>query len=118
MFKQMDADNNGSVTQAEFLASKPGDMTDDQATQLFQSIDSSSTGSITQDQLTKYMQENGPQKDAAASASGAASSGSSSDSASLAQDLLKQLMQVIQNFNSSYVDGAASTAAADSTAIG
>lgn len=116
MFKQMDTDNNGSVTQAEFLAAKPGDMTDDQATQLFQAIDSSNSGSITQDQLTKYMQEQDQAK--GASSSTQAGSGSSTENATLAQDLLKQLTQVIQNFNSSYVDGAASAAAADATAIG
>ncbi|HWU62840.1 MAG TPA: EF-hand domain-containing protein [Ensifer sp.] len=59
MYTAMDTDGDGSVTEQEFLAAKPDDVSDDQAKALYDSIDTKGTGSITEDQLATSMQHGG-----------------------------------------------------------
>lgn len=51
MFAKMDADGDGSVTKAEFIAARPSDVSEDDATSFYDSIDTEGTGSITSDQF-------------------------------------------------------------------
>ncbi|MCW1412778.1 EF-hand domain-containing protein [Rhizobium sp. 1AS11] len=52
---QLDSDGDGYVTKAEFVAARPSDVTEDQATTLFDSFDSESTGSLSVDVLAEAM---------------------------------------------------------------
>ena len=52
MFTMMDTDADGVVSEEEFLAAKPDDVSDEQALALFNSIDTENTGSITSEQFT------------------------------------------------------------------
>jgi Ca2+-binding EF-hand superfamily protein len=88
MYSAMDTDGDGSVTEEEFLAAKPDDVSDEQAQSFYDSIDTEGTGSITEDQLAATMQQGGPQASGdmpppppppSDSASGTSSSSSSSD---------------------------------------
>jgi Ca2+-binding EF-hand superfamily protein len=157
MFSSLDADGDGKVTEEEFLAAKPDDVSADQVAALFKTIDTEGSGSITENQFASFLQSRSPQpagqmqpppsgggsssagsssqevfdpldtnKDGVVSAAellaggvsveatqaasetgttAASDDSSSTDNASqIAQDLLKQLMGLIQNFNGNYVD--------------
>jgi Ca2+-binding EF-hand superfamily protein len=56
----MDTNGDGSVSEAEFVAARPSDVSADQASSLFESFDSDNAGSLTDDQLSQDMQANGP----------------------------------------------------------
>ncbi|MBB4568886.1 EF-hand domain-containing protein [Rhizobium leucaenae] len=58
MIAAMDTNGDGSITEAEFVAARPSDVSEDQATSLFKSFDTSDTGSLTTDQLASAMQAN------------------------------------------------------------
>ncbi|MFS8056680.1 EF-hand domain-containing protein [Rhizobium sp. BR 317] len=59
MIAAMDTNGDGSITEAEFVAARPSDVSEDQATALFKSFDTSNSGSLTTDQLASAMQSNG-----------------------------------------------------------
>jgi Ca2+-binding EF-hand superfamily protein len=121
MFSSMDTDGNGTVTEAEFLASKPNDVSTEQATQLYNSIDTTGTGSFTEDQLDASMKANAPSgpppgpPPADSTSSTSSTDSTTSDASSTADDLLKQLLSVIQNFNANYTDASSITANATSS---
>ena len=47
MFAKMDADSDGTVTKAEFVAARPSGVDEDKASSFYDSIDTAGTGSIT-----------------------------------------------------------------------
>ncbi|MBB4007399.1 EF-hand domain-containing protein [Allorhizobium taibaishanense] len=50
-FAAMDSDSDGKVTQSEFVANRPKEMSEDDATKLFEKLDSDKAGYLTEDQL-------------------------------------------------------------------
>lgn len=58
--QQMDADGDGAITEAEFVASRPKDASEDDAIDLFESIDTEGEGSITAEQLDAGMKGSAP----------------------------------------------------------
>jgi EF hand len=50
-FKSMDTDSDGKVSEQEFVASRPKEVSEEDATKRFESLDTSKTGSLTQEQL-------------------------------------------------------------------
>jgi len=56
LYSDMDSDGDGSVSQAEFVAARPDDMSEDDANSLFASIDTEGKGAITEDQFAASMQ--------------------------------------------------------------
>jgi Ca2+-binding EF-hand superfamily protein len=58
--QQMDADGDGAITQAEFVSSRPADVSEEDATTLFKSIDTEGEGSLTADQLNAGMKAPAP----------------------------------------------------------
>lgn len=56
----MDTDGDGQVSMAEFVAARPSDVGEDQATNLFNSFDTEGSGSLTADQLQEAMSTNAP----------------------------------------------------------
>jgi Ca2+-binding EF-hand superfamily protein len=55
LYADMDTDGDGSVTQAEFTAARPDDMSEDDAKGLYATIDTKGTGSITEEQFADSM---------------------------------------------------------------
>ncbi|NKJ04675.1 EF-hand domain-containing protein [Rhizobium sp. SG741] len=56
MIGAMDTDGDGNISEAEFVAARLSDVSEDQATQLFKSFDTKNTGSLTESQLASAMQ--------------------------------------------------------------
>lgn len=53
LFASLDSDQNGTISQSEFVAGRPKDMSQSDAQNLFQSIDTQGSGSVTKDQFAK-----------------------------------------------------------------
>jgi Ca2+-binding EF-hand superfamily protein len=66
-YAAMDTDSDGSVTQAEFIAARPDDVSEADALTLYNSIDTEGTGSITEDQFSASMENAGTPPAAAGS---------------------------------------------------
>lgn len=56
----MDTDGDGNVSLDEFVSARPSDVSEDQATNLFNSFDSEGAGSLTTEQLSEAMANNRP----------------------------------------------------------
>lgn len=61
LFAKIDVDGDGKVTEAEFIAARPEDMSEDDATALFAKLDGEGTGSLTEDQFVTAMEELRPE---------------------------------------------------------
>ncbi|MDO6963111.1 EF-hand domain-containing protein [Rhizobium alvei] len=57
IFDSLDTNQDGTVSQDEFLAAMPEDVTEEQATAFFESMDTEGTGSITEEQLAAGMSQ-------------------------------------------------------------
>ncbi|EME68586.1 hypothetical protein H261_17578 [Paramagnetospirillum caucaseum] len=57
VFKRIDTNSDSSVDRAEFIAGKPDDVSEEQAGALFDRLDSSGTGALSQDSLTAAVQQ-------------------------------------------------------------
>lgn len=55
LIKAMDTNGDGNISEAEFVAARPADVSADQASKLFESFDKDKAGSLTEAQLTKAM---------------------------------------------------------------
>lgn len=60
MIASMDTDSDGSITQEEFVAARPDDVSEEMATNLWNSFDAESAGSLTTDELQTAMAAEGP----------------------------------------------------------
>lgn len=60
LFSKLDSDGDGVVSQAEFLAGRPDDVSEDQATQMWSRLDSSGAGSLSQEEFVSAMESQGP----------------------------------------------------------
>lgn len=61
LFAKIDADQDGKVTEAEFVAARPEDMSKEDATALFAELDGEGTGSLTQSQFVDAMEQLRPE---------------------------------------------------------
>lgn len=59
-FSKMDTDADGKLTEAEFVAARPEDVSEEDAASLFASFDEEGTGSITEAQLAEAREDMGP----------------------------------------------------------
>jgi len=57
IFKKLDTNSDNSVNRTEFIAGKPDDVSEDQAGALFDKLDSSGSGSLSQSDLTSAFQQ-------------------------------------------------------------
>lgn len=55
MYSKMDADGDGSVSEEEFVATRPEDVTEGMASNLYNSIDSDSSGAVTESEFETAM---------------------------------------------------------------
>lgn len=60
VYDSLDTNQDGVVSQEEFLAARPDDVSEEQATALFESIDTEGTGSISKEQFSEFMQASAP----------------------------------------------------------
>jgi Ca2+-binding EF-hand superfamily protein len=60
LYDDLDADSDGKLTAAEFLAKAPGGDSDTRAQALFSAIDTDDQGYVTEDQFATFMSENAP----------------------------------------------------------
>jgi Ca2+-binding EF-hand superfamily protein len=55
MFSKMDTDGDGALSESEFTAARPSDVTEEMAANLYSSFDSDSSGSLTSSEFTTAM---------------------------------------------------------------
>ena len=60
MYDKMDADGDGSLTQEEFVAARPDDVTEEMAANLYNSFDSDTSGSLTESEFETAMKQAPP----------------------------------------------------------
>lgn len=60
VFGKLDTSGDGSVSKAEFVANRPQNISEDQATQMWSLLDTSGSGSLTQSQFVSAMVSQGP----------------------------------------------------------
>ncbi|CUW40725.1 conserved protein of unknown function(containing EF-hand-like domain,202-221) [Magnetospirillum sp. XM-1] len=94
MFEDLDSDGDGTVTKSEFVAGRPGEVSEDQAGSFYDKITSvagaDSASGLSQDQLAEGMKKAGPPDQAAASQTASTQTSSSNDDL-LLQELLKAI---------------------------
>ncbi|WP_158025948.1 EF-hand domain-containing protein [Pararhizobium arenae] len=106
MFADMDTDGDGSVTEAEFVAARPENVSEEQATDFFARLDSEGTGALSEEQFSAAMEANRPagpppgmMPPPAEETSETDSTSTSSDSAAeTIQSLLDQLLSAIEAY--------------------
>jgi Ca2+-binding EF-hand superfamily protein len=69
-YDALDTNEDGVVSQDEFLAAKPDDVSTEDATALFKSIDTENTGSISEEQFSDFMEASRPSMNASIGMSG------------------------------------------------
>ncbi|TXI05446.1 MAG: EF-hand domain-containing protein [Rhizobium sp.] len=106
LFASLDTDQDGKVSQDEFVAGRPTDMSESDAENLFKSLDTQNAGSLTKDQLAEGLDVlKSSDTSAADMLSLAPSTGDSnpSDSATIAKDqALDVFLSSMQNPSSLY----------------
>jgi Ca2+-binding EF-hand superfamily protein len=106
LLKKIDTNSDGSVSADEFISSRPEDVTEDQAKQLWSILDASNNGSMIRSQFVEAMESQEPPAGGGSDiASTADSSDSSSDAASAADELMKALLAVIKQYASATGQG-------------
>jgi Ca2+-binding EF-hand superfamily protein len=105
LLEKIDTNSDGSVSADEFISSRPEDVTEDQAKQMWSMLDASNNGSMTRSQFVSAMESQGPPPGPpAGGGSGIASatdlSASSSEAASAADELMKALLAAIKRYSS------------------
>lgn len=60
MYDKMDADGDGAVTQEEFVAARPDDVTEEMAANLYNSFDTDTSGSLTESEFETAMKQAPP----------------------------------------------------------
>jgi len=78
MYSKMDTDGDGSVSEEEFVATRPEDVTEEMASKLYSSFDSDSSGSVTESEFETAMNSAPPPPPSAATGSSDSSTESES----------------------------------------
>lgn len=68
MFSKMDTDGSGTVNKSEFVSARPKNVTEAEASALYDKIDADKSNELTQDQLDAGLEANRPGGDASSSA--------------------------------------------------
>lgn len=112
-YAEMDADGDGSVTKAEFIAARPDEVSEEDATAFYDGIDSEGTGSISLAQFEEARPAHGPgrphgpppgpppSETASTAGAGAADETGTTDTATTLTDQLTRLMEAIKAYASS-----------------
>ncbi|MGV8939540.1 MAG: hypothetical protein ACOH2J_20670 [Allorhizobium sp.] len=118
IFASMDADGDGAVTQAEFVAARPDHVSEEDATKLFSQFDGEATGALSEAQFKAAMEANrpagAPSLLSQATAAGEAVGDDSETTMSLT-DLLDEMTSIIDSYRQFAAD--AETEASTSTSV-
>lgn len=93
-FASLDADGDGLLTEAEFSAGKPEDVSDDQSASLFARLDADGDGALSAEELAAGRPDGPPPPPPAGEASGTEEAGGDTG----LTDLLEQLKSVIDAY--------------------
>jgi Ca2+-binding EF-hand superfamily protein len=93
LFSLLDANGDGQVSSAEFVANRPKDLSEADATNLFRSLDTSGSGSINKEQFAEGLDVLKSSNDAAADLLAEASTLASSNSTAASSDSAKSAEQ-------------------------
>lgn len=124
-FNAMDTDKDGKVSEAEFVAARPKEVSEEAATKRFESLDTAKTGSLTQEQLASDRPKGGPMGGMnMESLSKILSDDSDSDSDTMSMDdVFSKMSSVIEAYRSAggtaddTASSATTTAATDSVTV-
>ncbi|PWR22546.1 EF-hand domain-containing protein [Zavarzinia aquatilis] len=111
LFSKLDTNSDGTVSQDEFVASRPKDMSETDAAALYAKIDEDGTGALTEDQLKAGLDANRPPPPPPPELTGGAPS-LSSDLVSALIDVLQQASEDDSSASSTSTATSASTSAA------
>jgi len=109
MFAELDSDEDGTLTEEEFLAGKPEDVSDAEAKSLWASIAGEDADGVTEAQFTEGMAANAPERQSAGAQSASANA--------ISDSLIQQLLAAIEAYESSNASGYASLLTASTTSI-
>ncbi|MFH1034111.1 MAG: EF-hand domain-containing protein [Pseudomonadota bacterium] len=120
MFDSLDTNQDGIVSQEEFLAGRPDDVSQEQAQNMWSKLDSEGTGGLSQSQFEEAMQNMGPPPGpppggggggatSASSSSSSTSDTSTASSTSTSQSLSELLAALLANYGKSQYQQALST---------
>ncbi|MFH1059128.1 MAG: EF-hand domain-containing protein [Pseudomonadota bacterium] len=104
LFSSLDTDGDGVISQAEFLAGRPEEMSEDQAAEMWSRLDSEGVGSLSQEEFVTAMESQGPPPGpppgggAGASASSTDSGATSTDEAATVPSLNELLASLLANY--------------------
>lgn len=104
MFSSLDTDGDGVISQAEFLAGRPEDVSEDQAAEMWSRLDSEGSGSLSEEEFVTAMETQGPPPGpppgggAGGSASYTDSGTTSSDEAATVPSLNELLASLLANY--------------------
>ncbi len=102
----LDTDGDGYVSQAEFLAARPDDVTEEMAENLWSQFDTEGTGSLSVETLTTAMAKNKP-----------SSSGGTSQLASAEEETYSALQELIDQLNETTSTAEAATTNTSSSSL-
>lgn len=97
-FTSLDADGDGLLTEAEFSAGKPEDVSDEQSASLFAKMDADGDGSVSAEEIAAQRPEGPPPPPPSGETA------ASDDSDTSLTDLLEQLQSVIDNYLENLAD--------------
>ena len=101
MFAKMDADSDGTVTKAEFIAARPSNATEDKAAAFYDSIDTAGTGSITLAQFQDARPPHGGGHPPGPPPADLTTAETDTSSTTVASDALNSLMAAIKAYATS-----------------
>jgi Ca2+-binding EF-hand superfamily protein len=107
LLKRVDSNSDGSVSKDEFVANRPKNVSEVQATDMWSELDTSNTGSLTASQFISAMASMAPPpgpppggSDDQSAISSSSSASTSSSSATAASELLQALLAALENYAS------------------
>ena len=113
LFGKIDTDGDGSVSQDEFISSRPEDISEDQAKQMWDELDTESSGSLSQDQFVSAMAKQGPPPGpppGGIEASESTDSTSTASTTTASDELVSALLKAIKEYTISNQNGLYSAA--------
>lgn len=101
LFSKIDMDGDGSVSKEEFISNRPDDVSEEQATNMWESLDTESTGSLDQEQFVTAMQNQKPPQGPPPEDFGSTTSdvSTSIDSSDITDDMLQALLSAISKYS-------------------
>jgi Ca2+-binding EF-hand superfamily protein len=101
VFDELDTNKDGKVSMSEWLAGKPAEVSEEDATAMFEAMDTEGTGSLTKEQLAEGMEKNRPESSTATSTAG--------NNLVLDNKLLTMLLEAVKSYEKASLKSFASS---------